>query len=132
MTCRDALGANLPEGFPHRSRRMVGDDRPRLGVLHPLARLGALYDFGTRGLRGRRCGEQVEAADWDVIFRNLRNLACELVDPDEAFGRIGTPSELALEPRQPIAVTTALLALGEQSPDLDDVTDDPLAEDADS
>jgi hypothetical protein len=50
---------------------------------------------------------------------------------DEALGGIGTPSEFALEPRQPMTMAAKSLALREPVADLDYINDDALAELAD-
>src|SRR5262249_15479847 len=52
----------------------------------------------------------------------------KLVDAHEVECRVIRPSELPVEPRQPIAMPADVLALGQQATDLDHVGDDALAE----
>jgi len=50
------------------------------------------------------------------------------MDTDEVEGCLFSPPELAIEPRQPIAMAALRLALGQAAPDLDYIADNALAE----
>src|SRR5262249_27621055 len=79
-------------------------------------------------IRRRGRGEQVESAEREIKFRNLRNLVRERSELDEPLRGVHAPSELALEPCQPLAVPADTLTLGEPIADFDDIGDYPLAE----
>ena len=66
--------------------------------------VGGKIEHGVAGYLGRRRrGEQVKAADRDFIFRNLRKLVLEVMERHKSLCSVLAPSELAFQPRQPVA-----------------------------
>src|SRR5262249_29361456 len=92
-----------------------------------LCTVNDLIDGFSRRARG---SEQVERLHRQVQIRNRFGFG-QLSDAHEIQCGAVAPSEFALEPRQPVAMTDELLALGQMAADLDDVLDGFLTKLAD-
>src|ERR1700682_5092560 len=91
-----------------------------------LASLGSLDHLVSGRFWSRRCGEEVEGFQTQIRHRDgfVGGELMRLHIPKR--GAIA-PSELALQPRQPVAMATPCLRVGQPPADLDHVAHHPLA-----